>query len=250
MNESRLSALLLVATVAAALVLVAGPAHHGSAQVNPSPTALAALADPAVTTSGSYGVSIDLPGTTTSTLLPRVGGPTPERPKRDKKKAEPTTTTSTTLAETTTTAATENSPTSTTSPPATTTTTTTPPPPPSGSFNGAFESQFATLINDARSDAGKSSLSRNGTLDSEARKWAKKMAQDGNLTHSDIGRFLPPWGSVGENIAYGGSVSSVFGNLYSSDGHRSNMLGNYTHMGIGVWVDAGGTIWTCHVFAS
>jgi uncharacterized protein YkwD len=241
LNESRLSALLLVTTLTIALVVVVGPQPQGSAEVNPSPSLFAALADPATSTTATFGASLDLAGTTTSTVLPRVDPPT-TRPEKDKKKQSRETTTTTAAPAKTTTTAPEN-PTTTTTQPTTTTTQ------PGGSFNSSYENQFGSLINDARSDAGKSKLSRSGALDTEARKWAKKMAESGGLSHSDLGRFMPPWGSVGENVAYGGSVGSIFDNLYASDGHRNNMLGNFTHMGIGVWVDAGGLIWTCHVFA-
>jgi uncharacterized protein YkwD len=74
------------------------------------------------------------------------------------------------------------------------------------------------------------------------------MAAQGSLSHSDLGRFLPPWTSVGENVAVGGSVSSIFGGLTASPGHNANMLGDFTHIGVGVWVDSSGTLWTTHVF--
>lgn len=241
LNESRLSALLLVATLTIALVAVAGPQRQGSAQVNPSPSLLAALADPATSTTATFGVSLD-PNEAPASTVPRVDPTTTRAEKKNKKKPRATTTTAPVKTTSTTT---PPATTTTTAPPATTTTQA-----PAGSFNAAHEDKFGNLINGARSGAGKSGLSRSGSLDSEARKWAKKMANNGGLSHSSLGRFLPPWGSVGENIAYGGSVGSIFDNLRSSDGHLGNMLGNFTHMGIGVWVDAGGTIWTCHVFAS
>jgi uncharacterized protein YkwD len=53
---------------------------------------------------------------------------------------------------------------------------------------------------------------------------------------------------VGENVAVGGSVSSIFGGLTASSGHNANMLGDFTHIGVGVWVDSSGTLWTTHVF--
>jgi uncharacterized protein YkwD len=53
---------------------------------------------------------------------------------------------------------------------------------------------------------------------------------------------------VGENVGVGGSVSSIFGGLTNSAGHNANMLGDFTHFGVGVWVDASGAIWTTHVF--
>jgi len=91
-------------------------------------------------------------------------------------------------------------------------------------------------------------LTRNGALDSEARAWSKRMATRGDLSHSDLGRFLPPWSAAGENVGTGGSVSGLFNALVGSSGHRANMLGGYTHFGIGVWVDESGTLWTTHIF--
>jgi uncharacterized protein YkwD len=124
-------------------------------------------------------------------------------------------------------------------------------PPPSSAeagFNSSFEADFAASINSYRSSKGLPGLSRDGSLDSEARAWAKRMASRGDISHSDIGRFLPPWSAAAENVGTGGSVSSLFGALKGSSGHRANMLGSYTHFGIGVWVDESGTLWTAHVF--
>jgi uncharacterized protein YkwD len=53
---------------------------------------------------------------------------------------------------------------------------------------------------------------------------------------------------VGENVGVGGSVSSIFSGLTNSSGHNANMLGDFTHLGVGVWVDASGAIWTTHIF--
>jgi uncharacterized protein YkwD len=124
-------------------------------------------------------------------------------------------------------------------------------PPPSSAkagYNSAYEADFAAAINSFRSSEGLAKLTRDGSLDSEARAWSKRMAQRGGLSHSDIGRFLPPWSAAGENVATGGSVSGLFDALVGSSGHRANMLGGYTHFGIGVWVDESGTLWTTHIF--
>jgi uncharacterized protein YkwD len=74
------------------------------------------------------------------------------------------------------------------------------------------------------------------------------MANESGLSHSDLGSLLPPWSAAGENVGTGGSVESVFGALAGSSGHKANMLGDFTHFGIGAWVDSDGTIWTAHVF--
>jgi uncharacterized protein YkwD len=131
--------------------------------------------------------------------------------------------------------------------PASTTTTADPPAVEAGP-SPEFESQFAKKINGFRSDQGLSALSRDGSLDARARSWAEKMAGDGGLSHSNLGSLLPPWSAAGENVGMGGSVKAVFSALAGSSGHRSNMLGDYTHFGVGVWVDSSGVIWTAHVF--
>lgn len=141
-----------------------------------------------------------------------------------------------------------------TSPPATSAPTTSPPttaPPTTASqegFIGGAESDFASRINSLRSSEGLAGLQRSGSLDSYARDWAKQMGQSGSLAHSNIGSLLGPWGAVGENVGVGGSVSVIFDALVGSSGHHDNMVGDWTHMGVGVWRDAEGALWTCHVF--
>jgi uncharacterized protein YkwD len=76
------------------------------------------------------------------------------------------------------------------------------------------------------------------------------MADTGTFAHSDIGSLLNPWTIVGENIAAGGSVSAMFNGLVNSSGHYNNMVeARFTAIGVGVWVDSTGRLWTCHVFA-
>lgn len=136
---------------------------------------------------------------------------------------------------------------STTSTSTTTTTTTAPAPDPSG-FRSDYESDFVGRINSLRKSNGDASLSRSGSLDKRARDWAKKMAESGKLQHSDLGSLVPPWQAAGENLGTGSSVAGIFDALASSGSHRSTMLGNYSHVGVGVWVDSNGTLWTAHLF--
>lgn len=153
--------------------------------------------------------------------------------------------------------------TTTTAPPSTTATTaagsgkaktspTTSPPTTKASSQAGYlssaEKDFASKINSYRSANGMASLKRDSSLNSYARSWAKKMAQSGKLSHSNIASLLPPWSSAGENVGTGGSVSSIFGALKASSGHRANMLGDFTHFGVGVFRDANGVLWTAHVF--
>ena len=134
-----------------------------------------------------------------------------------------------------------------------TTSTTQPPSPPTTvtpEFRSDYESEFHGRINSLRASNGLPALARNGSLNARARDWAKTMAESGGLKHSNIGSLVPPWTAAAENIGKGGSVSSIFSLLKGSGSHVSNMVGTYTDVGIGVWRDAGGTLWTVHVFAS
>jgi uncharacterized protein YkwD len=136
----------------------------------------------------------------------------------------------------------------TTSPPATSPPTTSPPSAAPTHDSGA-ESQFASSINSYRSSNGLPALTRSGSLDSYARAWAQQLVENRSLSHSNIGSLLGEWSAVAENVGYGGSVGGVFDALVGSSGHRANMLGDYTHIGIGVYRDSDGTLWTAHVFA-
>jgi uncharacterized protein YkwD len=139
--------------------------------------------------------------------------------------------------------------TTTTRPRATTTTTApAPPPPPSGEFRSDFEAEFLAKINGLRSSRGLAPLAGDGSLNTRARNWSKHMAERNKLSHSNLSSLLPPWSAAGENVGRGGSVDSLFNALVNSPNHLSNMLGDFTHIGIGVWRASNGTLWTTHVF--
>ena len=130
----------------------------------------------------------------------------------------------------------------------TTTTTSTPPTTIKAEFRSDHEADFLGRINSLRTSSGLSALTSNGALKNRARDWARSMAAAGKLMHSNISDLVPPWGAAAENVGKGGSVGSVFGAFKASGGHLDNMLGNYTNIGIGVWMDSQGTIWTVHIF--
>lgn len=136
-------------------------------------------------------------------------------------------------------------------PPPTTTTTQ---PPPSNSIEPRFmpglEAEFQGRINSLRSANGLAALSRDGSLHARARDWAKTLAAKGSLQHSNVGTLVPPWSTAGENLGKGGSVSVIFDLLTGSSSHYENMVRTtFTSIGVGVWMDAEGTLWTVHVFA-
>ena len=63
-------------------------------------------------------------------------------------------------------------------------------------------------------------------------------------------RFLGSWSTAGENVGYGGSSGAIMNAFAGSPGHYANIVnGNFTHIGVGTYVDANGTLWTTHLFA-
>jgi uncharacterized protein YkwD len=96
---------------------------------------------------------------------------------------------------------------------------------------------------------GGNALAADGGLASYARAWARYMAEHNVSSHSNFRSLLGVWTIVGENIGVGASPTQIFQTLSSSPTHLANMVNPYfTHVGVGVWVDAGGVMWTAHVF--
>ncbi|MGH3649892.1 MAG: CAP domain-containing protein [Acidimicrobiia bacterium] len=243
MNRPLLATVVVVvvAASAGAMAIISEPREE------PSPSANAPVPASTTTTEPDFAALV------ASGVVTAVSEEEAELTEHALTRSTSTTTTTTTTPTTTTTVATtttapprgSNPPTSptTTQPPTTTTTQAST----AGYLSGA-ENDFASRINSYRGSKGKASLTRDGSLNSYARSWAKHMAGQGSLTHSDLGSLLPPWGAAGENLGQGGSVSAIFDALVASSGHRANMLEDFTHMGIGVWRDSNGTLWTVHIF--
>ncbi|NGN93639.1 CAP domain-containing protein [Nocardioides sp. KC13] len=107
------------------------------------------------------------------------------------------------------------------------------------------------LANAARAEAGLDPLTRDSDLDELARTWAYKIAADGELSHNpDLAEQVPEgWQGVGENVAMGYPTGAeMHRGWMNSDGHRANILGDYTHIGI-AFVVGDGTSWGVQVFA-
>ena len=60
----------------------------------------------------------------------------------------------------------------------------------------------------------------------------------------------PTWRSFAENVAYGQTTAlEVVESWKKSRGHRKNMLGNYSFIGIGIATSKSGTIYYTQIFA-
>jgi uncharacterized protein YkwD len=104
-------------------------------------------------------------------------------------------------------------------------------------------------VNAVRAGAGKGALAYDGGLTAYAQAWASYMAGANSLVHSDLGNVPGAWTLAGENVGVGPSVASIHNALVASPGHYANIVGDYSHLGVGVAVDSQGRIWVAQVFA-
>lgn len=117
--------------------------------------------------------------------------------------------------------------------------------------SAAEEGTIHSLVNHSRAAAGLGGLTLNGALSQVALAWANQMAAAGVLSHNPSYSTQIPggWGLCGENVAQGyPNASSVHQGWMNSSGHRANVLGDYTDIGI-AHIAAGGTTWSVEVFA-
>lgn len=109
-----------------------------------------------------------------------------------------------------------------------------------------------TLVNQSRKANSLPALARDSRLDAVAQAWSKKMAASGTLSHNPSYSSQVPsgWTRLGENVGYAGSDAVLHQLWMNSEGHRKNILGGYTSVGIGWVKDSQGRIWGTQVFAS
>jgi hypothetical protein len=112
-------------------------------------------------------------------------------------------------------------------------------------------STIFTKTNAARASEGLPALKRNTAMDAVAQAWAKKMAAAGTLSHNpNYSTQIPSgWSRASENVAYGYVSNTVVGGWLNSSGHRANIMGDVTDVGIGYFVDAEGVAWSVQNFA-
>ena len=102
---------------------------------------------------------------------------------------------------------------------------------------------LAALATQARWANGLNGLLRNAAMDAVAANWANQLAASGTLAHNpNYSAEIPGgWVAAGENVAQGHpSASAMHEGWMSSPGHRANLLGDYTDIGV-AFLSAGGT---------
>jgi hypothetical protein len=108
-----------------------------------------------------------------------------------------------------------------------------------------------TLANQDRAANGLPALRRNSAMDQVAANWAAHMGQTGTLAHNPSYSSQIPggWSRAGENVAKGyPTATAMHAGWMASSGHRANILGDFTDVGV-AFITAGGTTWGVEVFA-
>lgn len=104
----------------------------------------------------------------------------------------------------------------------------------------ATESAIVARTNQERARRGLAALSADPALMAGARRQAAWMARNRTLAHGQ---------GVTENIAMGqSSAAEAVGDWMRSDGHRANLLGAHTRIGVAVARAADGTAYWCQQF--
>ncbi|WP_343998328.1 fibronectin type III domain-containing protein, partial [Pseudarthrobacter sulfonivorans] len=111
-----------------------------------------------------------------------------------------------------------------------------------------IDAAVARILGDTnaeRSKAGLTPLKLNTAMNTVAQNWSQVMGDGRGMVHNpDYASQIPQgWQGAAENVAYGYSPSSVTGGWMGSEGHKRNILGTFTHIGIGYYIDDRGRGW-------
>lgn len=104
-------------------------------------------------------------------------------------------------------------------------------------------------VNTLRDEHGLRYLDWNEAVLAKAEAWSAHMADEGKLSHSNLADGVPAgWHTLGENVAYAGSVEQAMEVLEASEPHLANILNTaFTSVAIGV-VERDGLVWVSEVF--
>ncbi len=112
------------------------------------------------------------------------------------------------------------------------------------------EAEFIAEINKSRQAAGLAPVAAYWDLTDDARTHSEQMLAAGNIYHtSPLSAVTTGWASLSENVGAGPSVSSLHAAFMASAGHKANILGDNTHVGVGVSVSPSGQLWVTVIFA-
>ncbi len=117
-----------------------------------------------------------------------------------------------------------------------------------GAF-AASEDSLLSKLNAARTSRGLAALASHWDLVDDAEAHSATMMSQDRLHHNpNLGSVASGWVSLGENVGVGPSVNSVHTAFMNSSSHRGNILGDYTHVGIGAVRESDNKLWVTVVF--
>lgn len=114
------------------------------------------------------------------------------------------------------------------------------------------EVETVRLVNAARAEHRLAPLAIEPGLMVLARKHAALMAARDDILHMGVnppaGRKAGVWPKFAENAGTSTSIAGVHAALLRSPGHRANILGAFTHIGVGVVEGVGGQLYVMQIF--
>lgn len=111
------------------------------------------------------------------------------------------------------------------------------------------EGTLASRINAARASVGLEPLEGYWDLTDDARSHTGAMISAGHLYHNpSLAAVTGVWEKLGENVGVGFDANELHDAFMASPGHRSNVLGDFNYVGIGVETDADGLMWVTVIF--
>lgn len=117
-------------------------------------------------------------------------------------------------------------------------------------FDGACEGELLELHNQARAQANLPALREDQRFNQVTRAWAIELSRSRQLRHNpdyatQIGRMVPDWERMGENVGYGPDAAALHTAYMNSPGHRANILnGQFQRVAVGCFRDVNGRAWT------
>jgi len=121
--------------------------------------------------------------------------------------------------------------------------------------NNSVENQILMLVNEHRSSIGKQSLKLNDLANSLAKDHTLHMIDKNAISHDNFNQRSQKLitnekaNSVGENVAAGQkSAQTVMNAWLNSSGHRENIEGDFTHIGISAVKNKSGTYYFTQLF--
>lgn len=121
----------------------------------------------------------------------------------------------------------------------------------SGELDAAINRILADT-NAERAKAGLAPVRITPSMNGISQDWSATMASRKTMIHNpNYFNYLPGgWSNAGENVGQGYTPETIVQAWMNSESHRDNILGDYSHMGLGYVVDETGRGWFTQTFAS